>query len=140
VLAQRAASEGPRWTRAVEDQSAPIPKERTSKLGGVIYIVRRAQLGSFQPPLNTVVSDCASAALLDELFDYPARMGFRAQIVVPQLRIRTSWPAVPSREAQGYMSSSHRRIRDTFHEEHAFVGDFTESPLAGGPNRIIITP
>jgi hypothetical protein len=26
VLAQRAASEGPRWTRAVEDQSASIPK------------------------------------------------------------------------------------------------------------------
>jgi hypothetical protein len=33
VLAQRAASEGPRWTRAVEDQSAPIPEEVTSKLG-----------------------------------------------------------------------------------------------------------
>ena len=31
VLAQRAASEGPRWTRAVEDQSAPIPEERTHK-------------------------------------------------------------------------------------------------------------
>jgi hypothetical protein len=39
VLAQRAASEGPRWTRAVEDQSAPIPRERTSKLGGNMYIV-----------------------------------------------------------------------------------------------------
>jgi len=33
LLAQRAASEGPRWTRAVEDRSAPIPGERTSKLG-----------------------------------------------------------------------------------------------------------
>jgi hypothetical protein len=33
VLAQRAASEGPRWTRAVEDQSAPIPEEITSELG-----------------------------------------------------------------------------------------------------------
>jgi hypothetical protein len=33
VLAQRAASEGPRWTRAVEDQSAPIPEEKTSELG-----------------------------------------------------------------------------------------------------------
>ena len=32
VLAQRAASEGPRWTRAVEDQSAPIPEEITSEL------------------------------------------------------------------------------------------------------------
>jgi hypothetical protein len=36
VLAQRAASEGPRWTRAVEDQSAPIPEEVTSELGGII--------------------------------------------------------------------------------------------------------
>jgi hypothetical protein len=34
VLAQRAASEGPRWTRAVEDQSAPIPEERVRELGG----------------------------------------------------------------------------------------------------------
>ena len=33
VLAQRAASEGPCWTRAVEDQSAPIPEEITSELG-----------------------------------------------------------------------------------------------------------
>ncbi len=36
MLAQRAASEGPRWTRAVEDQSAPIPGEITSKLGRII--------------------------------------------------------------------------------------------------------
>ena len=43
VLAQRAASEGPRWTRAVEDQSAPIPEEITSKLGRIIYIVRYTQ-------------------------------------------------------------------------------------------------
>jgi hypothetical protein len=35
--------------RAVEDQSAPIPKEISSKLGGSIYIVRRAQLGSSHP-------------------------------------------------------------------------------------------
>jgi len=28
------------WTRAVEDQSAPIPKEITSKFGGSIHIVR----------------------------------------------------------------------------------------------------
>ena len=32
VLAQRAASEGPRWTRAVEAQSAPIPEERVGKI------------------------------------------------------------------------------------------------------------
>jgi len=49
VLAQRAASEGPRWTRAVEDQSAPIPEEITSKLGGIICnLVRRPQ--SKAPP------------------------------------------------------------------------------------------
>ena len=33
MLAQRAAKESPRWTRAVEDQSALIPEERASKLG-----------------------------------------------------------------------------------------------------------
>ena len=64
VLAQRAASEGwgrpspgvrarlgvpvggrVRKLRAVEDHSAPIPKERTSELGGIIYnLIRRAHL------------------------------------------------------------------------------------------------
>ena len=29
-------TEGPRWTRAVEDQSAPIPEEVTSELGGSV--------------------------------------------------------------------------------------------------------
>jgi len=32
-----------RKPRAVEDQSAPIPEETTSKLGRIIYIVRHAQ-------------------------------------------------------------------------------------------------
>jgi|CXWL01.1.fsa_nt_gi hypothetical protein len=36
VLAQRAASEGPRWTRAVDDHSAPIPEEVASKHGRII--------------------------------------------------------------------------------------------------------
>ena len=44
VLAQRAVADSPRWTRAVEDQSAPIPEETTSELGWTSYIVRRAQL------------------------------------------------------------------------------------------------
>jgi hypothetical protein len=44
VLAQRAASEGPRWTRAGEAQSAPIPEETTSELGRIIFVVRRTQL------------------------------------------------------------------------------------------------
>jgi hypothetical protein len=55
VLAQRAAWEGPRWTRAVEDQSAPIPEEIASELGGIIRTDRSVersmrQLGSSQPP------------------------------------------------------------------------------------------
>jgi hypothetical protein len=37
VLAQRAASEGPRWTRAVEDQLAPIPEEKTRELEERIF-------------------------------------------------------------------------------------------------------
>ena len=43
MLAQRAASEGPRWTRAVEDQPALISEEISSELGRSIYIVGRAQ-------------------------------------------------------------------------------------------------
>jgi len=35
LLAERARSEGARSTRAVEDQSDPIPEERTSELGGM---------------------------------------------------------------------------------------------------------
>jgi len=38
--AQRAASEGPRWTRAVEDPSAPIPEEIASELGRVTYVCK----------------------------------------------------------------------------------------------------
>ena len=56
VLAQRAASEGPRWTRAVEDPSAPILKKRTSKLGRIIYIVRRAQVRIDQAALEKKMS------------------------------------------------------------------------------------
>ena len=40
-----------RRLRAVEDQSAPIPEEKVSKLGGSICIVRCAQLGSSHPSL-----------------------------------------------------------------------------------------
>jgi hypothetical protein len=44
VLAQRAVEDSPRWTRAVEDHSAPIPEELTSKLGwSICNLVRRAQ-------------------------------------------------------------------------------------------------
>jgi len=40
MLAQRAVEDSPRWTRAVEEQSGPIPEEGTSKLGRNLYIVR----------------------------------------------------------------------------------------------------
>ena len=43
MLAQRAVADSPRWTRAVEDQSAPISEEITSELGRILYIVRHAQ-------------------------------------------------------------------------------------------------
>ena len=44
LLVQRAASEGPCWTRAVEDQSAPIPEEISSELGeDHIAVSQRAQ-------------------------------------------------------------------------------------------------
>ena len=40
MLAQRAASEGPRWTRAVEDQSAPILEETMSQPGRISWVTR----------------------------------------------------------------------------------------------------
>ena len=47
-----------RSTRAVEDQSAPIPEEITSELGRIIYIVRRAQLRLNEPaPSGEVASE-----------------------------------------------------------------------------------
>src|SRR5262245_23177299 len=46
--------ERPRWTHAVEDHSAPIPEERTSKLGGIIDWVMCNKLTQFgvTPPLS----------------------------------------------------------------------------------------
>ena len=38
MLAQRAASEGPRWTRAVEAQSAPIPEKELASLEGLFLM------------------------------------------------------------------------------------------------------
>jgi hypothetical protein len=57
-----------RKLRAVEDQSAPIPREITSKLGGSMDIVRFALLGSSQPSLIDVAAqsyffgDCLSSS------------------------------------------------------------------------------
>ncbi len=45
VLAQRAVEDSPRWTRAVEDQSAPVPEEIMSKLGGSIDMHSEEQSG-----------------------------------------------------------------------------------------------
>jgi hypothetical protein len=39
MLAQRAAFEGPRWTRAVEDPSGPTPKRERSFLIDLAYLV-----------------------------------------------------------------------------------------------------
>jgi hypothetical protein len=48
VLAQRAVSEDPRRTRAVEDQSAPILEEIVNGPGGIICnLARRSQSESF---------------------------------------------------------------------------------------------
>ena len=49
--------EGPRWTRAVEDQSAPTPEEITGKLGWKIYFVRRAQSRIDQATLENELVD-----------------------------------------------------------------------------------
>jgi hypothetical protein len=48
VLAQRAVSEDPGWTRAVEDQSVPIPEEITNEIGGIICsLARRPQYDQY---------------------------------------------------------------------------------------------
>ncbi len=52
-----------RRLRAVEDQSAAIPKEISSKLGGSIYIVRCAQLGSSHPPLMKMTFTAALSVI-----------------------------------------------------------------------------
>jgi len=43
-----------RKRRAVEDPSAPIPEERMSELGGIIYLVRGTVKGSLERSLYTV--------------------------------------------------------------------------------------
>jgi hypothetical protein len=58
MLAQRAVADSPRWTRAVGDQSAPIPEEKTSKLGGIICnLVQRAQSRIDQATLEEKASE-----------------------------------------------------------------------------------
>jgi hypothetical protein len=55
--------------RAVKDQSAPIPREKTSKLGGSIYIVRCAQSRIDQATLTLLAEflnsllECAATIL-----------------------------------------------------------------------------
>ncbi len=43
LLAERAPSEGPRSTRAIEDQSGHLLEKQTSKLGGAIVCWMRAR-------------------------------------------------------------------------------------------------
>jgi hypothetical protein len=49
VLAQRAASEGPRWTRAEEDQSPPTPENNEQAWEGEKGAVR----------LSFLLAECA---------------------------------------------------------------------------------
>jgi hypothetical protein len=44
VLAQRAASEGPRWTRAMGDQLGHPAMENEGETSGTIALAQRAQL------------------------------------------------------------------------------------------------
>ena len=47
-----------RMSRAVEDQSAPIPEDKTSELGGIICsLVRRAQSRIDQATLEEISKD-----------------------------------------------------------------------------------
>ena len=57
-----------RMLRAVEDQSAPIPKEISSKLGGSIYIVRRAHSRIHQAALEKETRNWEDA----RSWDHPA--------------------------------------------------------------------
>jgi hypothetical protein len=75
MLVQRAALEGPRWTRAVEDQSVPIPEEITSKLGGgTCRLVRRPQWAN----MGAIPRERSKRVWTDQLdgcrsFDAPGR-------------------------------------------------------------------
>jgi hypothetical protein len=51
VLAQRAVADSPRWTRAVEDQSAPIPEEITNELGSISCRDEGSDARSREPPI-----------------------------------------------------------------------------------------
>ena len=70
MLAQRAAWESPRWTRAVEDQSAPIPKEITSELGRTIA---QEILSPNQAALFTKTSTATTDIPLQHATDWQAR-------------------------------------------------------------------
>jgi hypothetical protein len=50
LLAERAPSEGPRSTRAIEDQPGHLLEKQTSKLGETIVRWTRVLKGSAQPP------------------------------------------------------------------------------------------
>jgi len=86
MLAQRAVADSLRWTRAVEDQSAPISEEITSELGRSIYIVRRAQLGSTQPPLK-MIARCGLARSESVVYTLLARILHHH----PVSRLTSSW-------------------------------------------------
>ena len=59
MLAQRAASEGPRWTRAVEDQSAPIPEDIANELGRRYFMKGRVRPGALLARRTRTVKLCS---------------------------------------------------------------------------------
>jgi hypothetical protein len=74
VLAQRAVADSPRWTRAVEDQSASITEEGTSEGGEIICtVVRRAHLDQHGCPLPREESKQAGEDQLDEWCSFDVR-------------------------------------------------------------------
>ena len=79
MLAQRAASEGPRWTRAVEDPSVPIPKEVAGDLRKISGAARPSFLLA-----EAARSECAASmrAVKDSLA-VPLRAKWRKSATVP---------------------------------------------------------
>ena len=49
MLAQRAVADSPRWTRAVEDHSVPIPEEVTSELGRIYLMDDDRSMRAVEP-------------------------------------------------------------------------------------------
>ena len=96
MLAQRAASEGPRWTRAVEDPSDPIPERQRASLEGTFI------------SLNARSGRLIQATLLEEL---------RASLEGSFRRMRDGspdWSPVLAEAARSECAPSMRAVGDQF--------------------------